>query len=95
MLIKIFISKIKRLKRLKKETSSQKNLDILISDYKPPIFWKDKEVIRTQIMNWTSLSIKGLIIETNNIELLVKKNSINALNSVFDFLINKCSATSN
>ena len=85
----------KRLLKLIQKKEENINLEQVISSYKPPIFWKDKEVIRTQIMNWTSLSIKGLIIETNNIELLVKKNSINALNIVFDFLINKCSATSN
>ena len=85
----------KRLLKLIQKKEENINLEQVISSYKPPIFWKDKEVIRTQIKNWTSLSIKGLIIETNNIELLVKKNSINALNIVFDFLINQCSATSN
>ena len=85
----------KRLLKLIQKKEENINLEQVISSYKPPIFWKDKEIIKTQIMNWTSLSIKGLIIETNNIELLVKKNSINALNIVFDFLINQCSATSN
>ena len=85
----------KRLLKLIQKKEENISIEQVISSYKPPIFWKDKEIIKAQIMNWTSLNIKDLILETNNIELLLKKNSINALNIVFDFLINQCSATNN
>lgn len=74
LLIKIFISKIKRLKKLKKETNSQKNLDILISNYKPPIFWKDKDLVKQQINSWTYKEINELLKTINNLELKTKKN---------------------
>ena len=83
----------KRLLKLIQKKEENISIEQVISSYKPPIFWKDKDIIKAQIMNWTPLNIKYLIFETNNIELLLKKNSINALNIVFDFLINQCSAT--
>ena len=50
------------------------NIDKNISDYKPAIFWKDKELTKQQIYKWEPSNIKKLIYKLNEIELLIKKN---------------------
>jgi DNA polymerase III subunit delta len=85
----------KRLLKLLEKKEENINLEQLISSHRPPIFWKDKEIIKTQIMNWTSFKIRNIIFKTSNVELQLKKNSLNALNIIFDFLIELCSATNN
>ena len=58
-----------------------------ISDYKPPIFWKDKDVVRQQFKHWTLESIEKLIFFTNDIELILKKNNKNSVNLLNDFIL--------
>ena len=69
----------------------QKNNDIekTISSAKPPIFWKDKEIVKKQISFWDLKQIRELIIEISNIELKIKKNSLNSVNFLTDFLLEK------
>ena len=40
------------------------SIDECLSSYKPPIFWKDKEIVRQQINNWSLEKIHKLIIFT-------------------------------
>ena len=42
LIIRTFLIKSKRLIKLCKETTSEKNIEAVISNFKPPIFWKDK-----------------------------------------------------
>jgi DNA polymerase-3 subunit delta len=77
----------------KKDKTS--NLEQLISSHKPPIFWKDKEIIKNQIKNWELRNIQNLIFKINEIELLVKKNANAALNILLNFLIEECLSISN
>ena len=65
---------MKRLKWLKKELQI-KNSEDVISSYRPPIFWKDKDLIRQQLKIWSLPQILSVIKEVNNIEMLIKKNS--------------------
>ena len=62
---------------------------------KPPIFWKDKPLVIQQIQSWEKEHIKNLIYKTNEIELLVKKNSVLAKNILADFIINNSKKTNN
>ena len=57
-------------------------------NFKPPIFWKDKELVKKQIKIWTIDKTYKLIEEIDKIELNIKKNSINSLNILFDFILN-------
>ena len=75
LILKTFLYKLKRLKKLKIELEIEKNSDVVISSYLPPIFWKDKEIIKQQLKIWSLSQIKSLINKTNNLELLIKKNS--------------------
>ena len=62
-----------------------------ISDAKPPIFWKDKEITKKQILNWETKQISQLIFDINSIELQIKKDASNAINIISDFIITKSS----
>ena len=79
-----------RLLKLIEKKNKTENLETLISSYRPPIFWKDKEMIKNQIKNWKLDNIKNLIFKINKIELVIKKNSTFALNIVLDFLVEEC-----
>ena len=87
LIIRTFLIKSKRLLRLSKEINNNKNIDEVISLFKPPIFWKDKDIIKQQIQSWSYSNIKNLIYKINETELIIKKNSINALNILSDFII--------
>ena len=52
----------------------QKNQDLAISSFKPPIFWKDKEIIKQQLKFLTLKDINSLIKRVNKLELLIKQN---------------------
>ena len=68
------------------------NIDKSISLYKPPIFWKEKEIVKKQINKWNRQDVINLIKEIYEIEILVKRNSTSSLNIVYDFIVNKSKA---
>ena len=75
LILKTFLYKFKRLKKLKKELETKNNIDVAISSFKPPIFWKEKDLIKQQLTVWSLSQIKFLIKEIGDLELLIKKNS--------------------
>ena len=95
LIIKTFLIKAKRLNKLKSQTKESENIDQLITSFKPPIFWKDKEIIKEQVKNWTLKKVENLIYKINEIELLIKKNSSNSINILFDFIITQSNKTNN
>ena len=50
--MRIFLNKSKLILKLVKEYEINHNIDKTISSAKPPIFWKDKEMVKKQILNW-------------------------------------------
>ena len=91
LIIRTFLIKTKRLIKLSKEFGETKNLDTTISGFKPPIFWKDKDVVKQQIKSWSYKDAEDLMYEINTIELLIKKYSNNSINILSDFIIKKSS----
>ena len=87
-IIRSFSIKLKRLNKIHNDYKKNNNLDSIISSYKQPIFWKDKNAIKTQINKSGLINIEDMIFKTNDIELLIKKNSDNAVNILSDFIIN-------
>lgn len=87
LILRIFLIKAKRIFFLKENSIIEKNLDKLISSYKPPIFWKEKNIVKKQIEVWDSKNIKNLINEINYIELIIKKNSEMTNNLLLDFML--------
>jgi len=95
LITRTLLIKSKRLFELKKKVQNNTNVDEIISSFKPPIFWKDKENVKIQIKNWSIESIENLIYKSMDLELLIKKNSVNSINMISDFLINKSKKTNN
>ena len=58
---------------------------------KPPIFWKDKDIVKKQLTIWTNEKVKKLIKKINHIELLLKKNTNLSINILQNFIIEQCS----
>jgi len=95
LILKTFLYKLKRLKKLKLELEIKKNADTVISSHKPPIFWKDKDIIKQQLKILSLSKIKSLIDETNNAELLIKKNSQISNQIVNNFILEKLEISNN
>jgi DNA polymerase III subunit delta len=96
LIIKTFLYKLKRLKKLKIELENKKNIDNVISSYKPPIFWKDKDIIKQQLNIWSLNEIQMLIKNINNLELLIKKNSqISSIYTINNFILEKLEQPNN
>ena len=74
IILRTFLSKLKRLLKIKAETLKDNNIDKVLSNFKPPIFWKDKEIVKKQAQILEFQKIENLIIKTNNLEYLLKKN---------------------
>tara|TARA_B100000315_G_scaffold188732_1_gene178470 strand:- start:1066 stop:2070 length:1005 start_codon:yes stop_codon:yes gene_type:complete len=89
LILRTMLIKAKRLLNLKKEVEKSKKIDQVISSFRPLIFWKEKEIVRKQIVNCSSEEIEKLIYQINEIEIQVKKNSSNSLNIISDFILNK------
>ena len=95
LIIRTILSKSKRILKIINDISDGKSIDSIISTFKPPIFWKDKEIVKTQIMNWDAIEIENLIYKINDIEFIVKKNATNTLNIVSDFILNTSNKSNN
>ena len=92
---RIFLNKSKKILNLSKEFKKNNNIDLTISSAKPPIFWKDKELVKEQIYNWSPEKIKKLIYELNEVELLIKKNLNNSIKLITDFALEQTSRKTN
>ena len=90
-----FISKSKKILILANNYKKNNNIDLTISSAKPPIFWKDKEIVKQQILSWSPTSIKKLIYELSDLELLIKRNINNSINFIIDFLLDQSSKKTN
>ena len=90
-IIKIFLYKSKKILSLINQYENNNNIELTISNAKPPIFWKDKEITKQQIYKWKSKDIKKLIYKLCEIEFLAKKDTKNALNIITDFILDQSS----
>ncbi|MDC3205997.1 DNA polymerase III subunit delta [Candidatus Pelagibacter sp.] len=95
LITRTFLNKLKRILILSNNYSYNKSIDLTISSAKPPIFWKDKEIIKQQIFKWSPENIKLLIYRINELELLVKKNATNSINLITNFILEQSSVTTN
>jgi len=95
IIIRTLLTKLKRLVKIYELIDEKNNIEQAISAYKPTIFWKDKPLVIQQIRSWEKDHLKDLIYKTNEIELLIKKNSILAKNILSDFIIDNSRKTNN
>ena len=66
-----------------------------MSSFKPPIFWKDKEIIKQQLQTQSLKEIKNSIKSVNDLEITVKKNTNISNQLVNNFILEKLNSVSN
>ena len=88
---RIFLNKLKKILKLSTEYQKNKDLDLTISLAKPPIFWKEKEITKQQIINSNPEKLRRSLFKVNEIELLIKKNYENSINLITDFIMTQLS----
>ena len=89
LILRILLSKLKRLLKLYLDPDIKTNVEKALNSYKPPIFWKDKEIIKQQIKVLNFKKTKELVNKTGEIELIIKKNPSISINVTTDFIINQ------
>ena len=87
IIIRTLLNKSKKVLKLSEDFKNKKNIELVISSAKPPIFWKDKEITKQQIYKWAPENIKKMIYKLGNLEFLSKKNLDNSLKLVTDFIL--------
>ena len=88
ILIRSFVSRIKRLLELKKLQGESGNVKSTIENFRPPIFWKDKETVEKQLKSWSIKDAYKLFDEITELEINYKKNSNLSNNLIFDLILN-------
>ena len=80
------MQKAKRLLSLYEKQNTNENIDSLINNFKPAIFWKDKPIVKRQLESWSKSKIKDLITKINKTEIFLKKNNSISLMLIFNFI---------
>ena len=86
IILRTYLQRAKRLLNIYEKQNNNTDWDNLINNYKPPIFWKDKPIIKKQLENWSKSKIKDLINNINKTEIYFKKNSSISLLLVFNLI---------
>ena len=72
-----------------------KDIDSLINSSKPPIFWKDKPIVKKQLSIWGSDDLQKIIYDIDNTEILCKKNPQLSNIIFFNFFNDICKKANN
>ena len=88
LIIRTILNKCKRLLKIRNEIDNNTSIDQVISSFKPPIFWKEKDIVKRQAQSWSTNEVKEIIFKINDLETLVKKNTSNSLLFVSNFVSN-------
>jgi len=95
LILRIYLTKLKRLLKIKTDQKNIKNIDQIITNFKPPIFWKEKDLVKQQAKIWAEENLNDLIKNTNNLELQIKENPSISILLLTNFIIEKTLKPSN
>ena len=95
IIIRTFLTKAKRLLKINNETKFKNNLDEAIKSIKPSVFWKDIDLVKQQVKSYNLEKTEKLINKINDTEILIKKNSVNSVNILLDFILGQSKKTNN
>ena len=90
LLLRILSNKIHRLLIIKVEEKHTNNIDQIINNSKPMIFWKEKPMVKKQLSIWSLKELKKIIEEINYTELMCKKNPNISSSIFFNFFSTIC-----
>tara|TARA_A100001011_G_scaffold278775_1_gene288607 strand:- start:285 stop:1049 length:765 start_codon:yes stop_codon:yes gene_type:complete len=88
LIIRTILNKFKRLLKIRNEVDNNKNIDQVISNFRPPIFWKEKDIVKKQAQTWSTDEVKKMIYKVNDLEASIKKDSANSMLFVSNFVCN-------
>ena len=89
VILRTFLSKAKRILKLAIEFERNNDINKTINSAKPPIFWKDKDIVKIQLDKWKPAKIEELINAINDIELEIKKNYNDSILIINNFILEK------
>ena len=89
-LLRILSSKLQRLLKMKEIEKNYNNIDSLLNSSKPPVFWKEKPMVKKQLLIWKTKDLKAAIGKISNTELLCKKNPQISKIIFFNFFNDLC-----
>ena len=95
LLLRILSNKTHRLLKIKEQQNKTNSADNLINTLKPPIFWKEKPIVKKQLSIWSLNELNKIIKEINNTELLCKKNPQISTSIFFNFFSKICKQANN
>ena len=95
IIIRTFLLKTKRLLNLSENIKSNPNLEKVVSDYRPLIFWKEKKVVKEQLKIWSEKNLRKLINEISSTELLIKKNTNISFSILLNFIFKNSNVVNN
>mgnify|MGYP000042949213 CR=1 FL=1 len=88
--LRILSNKIQRLLSIKEIGTDNKNLDSLLTATRPPIFWKDKPLVKRQLTIWSFDKLKEIFNEIKDVELMCKKKPHLSKIIFFNFFTKIC-----
>ena len=86
LVLRVFLMKTKKILDLLESMKKKKDVNKVILEHKPPIFWKDRPVIEKQLKLWTLKAANELISNLNDLELKIKKNGTLSLILMKNFI---------
>ena len=89
MIIRIYLNKLKRLLKIISDMKTNNDVNQVIMNYRPPIFWKEKDFVKRQVKIWNYENISELISKTNLLELQLKKNPTISIYLLTNFILEK------
>ncbi len=88
LILRTFINKLKRLLKIQSEIKNKhKNIDEVITNFRPAIFWKEKDLVKKQIKVLPLEKLEDLLLKSNDLELSIKKNPTISTNILTDFIL--------
>ena len=97
-ILRVFLQKAKKILSLLEKIENKSDIEKVISEHRPPIFWKDKPVIKKQLELWSYKKMSNLIQKLNHIEITIKENNTLSIilmkNFIYEMLDQKISSSS-
>ena len=87
IILRTFLARAKKILKLAIQLELNKDINKTINTAKPPIFWKDKEIVKIQLGKWKPKKIKELINNLNDVEFEVKKNYTKSVLIITNFIL--------
>lgn len=88
LIIRTILNKTKKILKIKNELNKNNNINQVINSHKPPIFWKDQEIVKKQVESWSTKDVKNIIYKILDLEIQIKKNYNTSVNLLSDFVSN-------